>query len=694
MRPQKGMLVCIRCSRQGRGRAGLDQALPGAPRVASTMGFDPTLTPHAGRWRPPGGGAPHPQLGLFPYDEVREGQKRMAREVTMAVREGKHLVAHAPTGIGKTAASLAPALQHALETKGVVLFLTSRQSQHRIAIETLRGIQERRGARFTVVDLVAKRDMCLRREAAEMHPGRFPDFCARETRTRSCQFLGDVDAASLAAVRAGVFHVEELMHASKLSGLCPHLVALAAGREAQVIVADYNHLFSEQREQSLERLALDLSRVTLIVDEAHNLPDRIRANYSHRITPFLLDQAASEARDGKAKAAEQDIAALRAALARISEQAQAAGRGQARLRESAKQTAVLAVADLHAAFEAERNRGLFSTHRTIGDAAQELAALAARLRRGTETTVHAEEVAEALAAWDQFAEGALRFVEWEGSDVALHIRLLDASLPARGVFNAVHSAILMSGTLRPPEMARDTLGLAEGRTTLRVYQSPFPPANRPIFVAQGYSTRFGERGEALWSRVAATIAGVAQAARGNVAVFAPSYAVLRDVRLALDAHELGKESIVEEPGWTKADRDRVLDTLEGARQRTGAVLLAVMGGSFSEGVDFRDNLLSAILVVGLPLAPPDLEVEAGIAHLEKRVPGRGRAYGYTLPAMTKVLQAMGRGIRGPEDRCAVVLLDERYLGPPYRALLPEDAPLVGAVDPVPGVAAFLRANEL
>ena len=28
----------------------------------------------------------------------------------------------------------------------------------------------------------------------------------------------------------------------------------------------------------------------------------------------------------------------------------------------------------------------------------------------------------------------------------------------------------------------------------------------------------------------------------------------------------GKELVVEEPGWLKADRDRVLDTLEGARR--------------------------------------------------------------------------------------------------------------------------------
>jgi DNA excision repair protein ERCC-2 len=134
--------------------------------------------------------------------------------------------------------------------------------------------------------------------------------------------------------------------------------------------------------------------------------------------------------------------------------------------------------------------------------------------------------------------------------------------------------------------------------------------------------------------------------------------------------------------------------MEGARKRGGALLLAVLGGSFSEGVDFKGNLLSAIVVVGLPLAPPDLEVEAAIGYLETRHPGKGRAYGYTYPAMSKVLQAMGRGIRSSTDKCAVLLLDERYLVPPYRQLLPEESPIVPSSDPAANAAAFLAHHGL
>ncbi len=260
MRPERGALVCIRCTRSGRARTVLSQGksirlqqgqqgLTGVVAAPASPGAsDAPLQPRRSDWVPheDQGAGPHPQLGLFPHDAIRDGQKRFTRDIIMTLAGGRHLVAQAPTGIGKTAAALAPALQHALEQQRTVLFLTSRQSQHKIAVDTLRLIRERRGARFTLVDLVSKRDMCLRDEAVELHPARFPDFCARETRLAKsgkggCRFIRDLDDDTLRQVRAGVLHVEELMQTGKESQLCPHLLATTAAAEAHVVVADYNH---------------------------------------------------------------------------------------------------------------------------------------------------------------------------------------------------------------------------------------------------------------------------------------------------------------------------------------------------------------------------------------------------------------------------------------------------------------------
>lgn len=203
------------------------------------------------------------------------------------------------------------------------------------------------------------------------------------------------------------------------------------------------------------------------------------------------------------------------------------------------------------------------------------------------------------------------------------------------------------------------------------------------------TTRYKERGPKLWNRIADSIQTVCETTGGNIAVYTPSYSIMQEVRKATSVR---KEEIVEDPGMGKRERDLVLDRLRGAKQRTGGILWGVMGGSFSEGVDFKDNLLSAVIVIGLPLAPPDLEVQATIGYLEQRFHGRGRLYGYVYPAMNKALQALGRGIRSETDRCAILLLDSRYMTVPYRNLLPEGA--MASADPGFTAATFLQAHGL
>ncbi|HWM53423.1 MAG TPA: DEAD/DEAH box helicase family protein, partial [Thermoplasmata archaeon] len=65
----------------------------------------------------------------WPFDRVREGQADFLADARLAISDGRHLLAHAPTGIGKTAVALVASLEYALRANKLVLFLTSRQSQ-------------------------------------------------------------------------------------------------------------------------------------------------------------------------------------------------------------------------------------------------------------------------------------------------------------------------------------------------------------------------------------------------------------------------------------------------------------------------------------------------------------------------------------------------------------------------------------
>ena len=63
---------------------------------------------------------------LFTFETIREGQKDMLLSVESCLKEQKSLIVHAPTGLGKTIATLGPAIQYAISNNKTVFFLTSR----------------------------------------------------------------------------------------------------------------------------------------------------------------------------------------------------------------------------------------------------------------------------------------------------------------------------------------------------------------------------------------------------------------------------------------------------------------------------------------------------------------------------------------------------------------------------------------
>ncbi|TLZ51272.1 MAG: hypothetical protein E6K18_05415 [Methanobacteriota archaeon] len=229
---------------------------------------------------------------------------------------------------------------------------------------------------------------------------------------------------------------------------------------------------------------------------------------------------------------------------------------------------------------------------------------------------------------------------------------------------------------RRPRIGRDErddlLGLEKGRRVLRAYAPPFPPEHRLLLVTPAITTSYGRRDEKMYRRIGEELARLAAAVPGNVAAFFPSYDLLERVLAGVRWSSVPKEVLVERRTWGKAERDLALRWL-GEHQATGGLLVGVLGGGLSEGVDYRDNLLRAVCIVGLPLSPPTLEVAALKEYYAQKFGGeKGYEYAVVYPALNKVLQAAGRPIRGETDRAVIVLMDGRYLDARYAAAMPSD----------------------
>src|SRR3989338_3449826 len=124
----------------------------------------------------------------FPYEGVREEQKKLVQSVIESIEKKKVLFAHAPTGLGKTAAALAPAVTYALKNKLTVFFLTSRHTQHAIAIRTLREMKQRHSLSLQVVDLLGKKSMCLQPGVELLRSGDFAEYCKSVRESGKCEF--------------------------------------------------------------------------------------------------------------------------------------------------------------------------------------------------------------------------------------------------------------------------------------------------------------------------------------------------------------------------------------------------------------------------------------------------------------------------------------------------------------------------
>lgn len=129
--------------------------------------------------------------------------------------------------------------------------------------------------------------------------------------------------------------------------------------------------------------------------------------------------------------------------------------------------------------------------------------------------------------------------------------------------------------------------------------------------------------------------------------------------------------------------DILLEYSKKVESGSGALLLSVVGGRLSEGINFSDKLGRGVLIVGLPFPNIHSAVwKAKIDHIEKQTYAKltqnetdlsisrrreaetaakaaGRDF-FENSCMRAVNQCIGRAIRHRNDYAAIVLIDRRY----------------------------------
>jgi DNA excision repair protein ERCC-2 len=583
---------------------------------------------------------------FFPYDTYRAGQDSFVKVVRTAITHKKDVLAQVPTGVGKTAAVLSPALKYAIENNKKIIFLTSKHTHHKIAVETLKEIKEKHNLNLRVVDFIGKVHMCGRTDIDPKKATNFPDFCKHLIENQECEYYENFHDKNrffqnknlFEKLKNNILNVEEVIDWCKNEKVCPYEATNMLAKESNIIIADYFHILDAPiRDTFLKKIKKELKDCIIIWDEAHNISGRSMDLMSSSTNNQALRYAMLEAEKLDENIA-NDIEKLRNKIDRMSE------------KYKGDETII-----------PKEEFGNYSS--AFIDKLHSLADVILEEKQRS----YLKGLANFLANWNIEGKEYVRIFRKKikkGKEIfILEKNCLDPAIALKDVIGGAHSNIFMSGTLYPLEMFEDIFGLD---LPLKVeYPNPFPKENRMHLTVPGVSTKFTERSEEMYNKIGKYATNIIELIPGNKILFFPSYNMIDKIKPHL---ELTDNVIIEESGMTKYKKEAILNKLRTSRNNT---LLAVSAGSFGESINLEGEALSGVIIVGIPFAKFDIMSKELVKYYENKF-GRGQDYGYNIPAFMKVLQNAGRCIRSEYDRGVIIYLDERFGWNIYSKYFPKD----------------------
>lgn len=591
----------------------------------------------------------------FPYTGMRLGQEELVRSVYRTIKQGRRLLAQAPTGIGKTMSTLYPALR----ARGAMLcdrifYLTAKASTRREAYAACERLVSL-GAPLRAVVLTAREQSCRHPLAA----------CDGRTLSSHCNGVecenawgyydrvGDAVHELLSSGRC--YDRRRIAEVAAKYKVCSYELSLDLSEHCDVIIADYNYAFDPlvYLRRYFSPGAPFEGKNVFLVDEAHNLVDRARDMYSAALSRRAFERlyARVDRRDRVLNDALETV--IRAM------------HGMKRLCRDTLET------------DAEGNEcGYYMSRSILHDFAEKLNWFVGQCN-GWMHAHREEDIAPAVSdlcytvkeyqcILDHYDEHYVTYVELGGGDTLVRLVCLDPSNELDILMHRAVSTVLFSATLTPLDYFADVLGGGADAERLSL-PSPYERENFGLFAVRGISTRFTDRKDTARS-VASCIAAAVSGKKGNYIVYFPSYSYLETVLANFRALYPHVTTIVQKKGMRAAEREEFLDAFREDRDvlRVG---FCVLGGSFSEGVDLPGSRLIGSVVVGVGLAGISGERNILQEYYQNKSE-MGHEYAYLYPGMNRVLQAAGRVIRREEDKGIVVLLDDRYETPAYIRLFP------------------------
>ena len=569
----------------------------------------------------------------FPY---REGQRDLVASVYRTILRKKKLFIQAPTGVGKTMATVFPAVRAVGEGLGEKIFYLTAKTIMRTVAEQAFSLLKEKGLLYKTITLTAKEKICFCEEA-ECNPDACPYAKGHFDRVN--------DAVFDLITHSGDWSREVLEEQAKKHMVCSFEMSLDVSNWADAVICDYNYAFDPQAH--LKRFFSESGKgeYLFLIDEAHNLVERGREMYS----VSLYKEDLLEVR----KLVKAEDPKLAKGLSECNQQF----------------------------LELKRECEHYQILKSVSHIALKLMNVLSKLEDYLEECKDAEKkkrvldfyfaVRSFLNIHDIMDENYVIFSEMmEDGRFQIKLFCVNPAVNLQNYLEQGNSTIFFSATLLPVHYYKKLLSVEKDDYAVYAHSS-FPQENKFLFIGTDVSTRYTRRGESTYQRFARYIAVMAEQKKGNYMAFFPSYRFLEEVHTCfLECVDHEVDSICQVSYMDEEQREEFLEEFEQEREKS-LVAFCVMGGIFSEGIDLTDDKLIGAVIAGTGLPQVCTEREI-LKQYFNAADMDGFDYAYLYPGMNKVLQSAGRVIRTESDRGVILLLDDRFRAMRYREVFPRE----------------------
>ncbi|MBQ3797966.1 MAG: ATP-dependent DNA helicase [Butyrivibrio sp.] len=594
----------------------------------------------------------------FPFS-YREGQKELAAAVYRTIVHEKKLFLEAPTGTGKTITTVFPTVKAMGEGKlSKIFYLTAKTITRTVAEEAFDTLRSSQNLRFKTATITARDKICfLNEDDRNCNPEACPYAKGHFDRINNAMFDLLIHEES--------FDREKIVEYAEKHRVCPFEMSLDMSLFADGVICDYNYVFDPF--VYLRRYFADgiggKKDYAFLVDEAHNLLDRGRDMYSAilRKESFLeLKSVIKEFHPSIAGHLDKCNKVL-----------------------------------LEYKRQCDGCQVLTSIESIINPLNKLSGIISEYLENHQEGPCREEillfyfDISRFLTIYDLCDDHYVIYSEFaENGDFIIKLFCADPSRNLASCMDKGKSSILFSATLLPIQYYKRLLGGTP--EDFEIYaKSVFDPSKLGIFIGSDVTSKYSERSDDQYLRIAGYIDSVTKARSGNYLIFFPSHQFLEEVYYAYGENfydEEKTELLVQQDYMSEEARESFLDRFSVGNNMDLSEIIhmdleieedknvlgfCVMGGIFSEGIDLKYDSLIGVIVVGtgIPLVCNEREILRSFFEQEEV---DGFDYAYRYPGMNKVLQAAGRVIRTEEDEGVAVLLDNRFLQNSYKSLFPRE----------------------